>query len=245
MHKDRRGRAGLWIAAMVLTILCSMVSLADTKPTKPGASPAKKGSWEVNGSWVQDDNGYHFVDDKGRTYEDEWLQFYGNWYYIGLDHYMHLGWLQDGDNWYYMEPDGIMHKGWLEYDGALYYFSEMSGEMKRTGYYSRGHVDYKIDSDGRASALTRSTGVNHVNDWFHDGTGWMYINPDWTVVTGRWFESNGKFYHFDTNGYMQTGWLPLNSGTYYLGSDGVMLANTTQMIDGDSWTFAADGKLIQ
>lgn len=245
MRKNRRGRAGLWICAIVLTLLCSMVSLADTKPTKPGASPAKKGSWEVKGTWVQDDNGYYFVDDNGRIYEDEWLQFYGNWYYIGLDHYMHLGWLQDGSNRYYMEPNGVMHKGWMEYDGALYYFSEMSGEMKTTGRYSMGKTKYRIGEDGRASALTRSNGTNHINDWYHDGTGWMYINSDWSIVTGRWLELNGRFYHFDIYGYMQTGWLQLNSGVYYLGSDGVMLANTTQVIDGVSCTFGPDGKRQQ
>lgn len=243
MQKRKRGSAGVWICVLVLTIFCSMVSLADTKPTKPGASPARKGSWEVRGTWIQDEHGYQFSDDKGRQYEDEWLQFQTNWYYIGLDSYMVKGWIQDGENWYYLKPDGTMHKGWMEYDGGLYYFSDVSGEMRTTGYLKRGNKEYKFANDGTTAALVRSTGENRINDWYYDGTGWIYINPDWTCVTGRWLTQNGKWYYFDIYGYMQTGWLQLSSGRYYLGADGVMFANTTQIVDGITYIFGADGKI--
>lgn len=236
-------RTVLVLCVLMLTILGSMYTLADTRPTKPGASPLKNGSWEVDGTWSQDEYGYQFTDDKGRQYEDEWLQYHNNWYYIGLDHYMKTGWLKDGDNWYYMKPDGTMYKGWMEYDGALYLFSEKSGEMKTSGYWERGSKQYQIASDGTASVRIRSNGENRINSWYFDGSGWVYIKPDWTCVTGRWFDQNGAWYHFDTEGYMQTGWLELLSGHYYLGTDGVMAANTSLVIDGVQYSFGPDGRM--
>ena len=46
---------------------------------------------------------------------------------------------------------------------------------------------------------------------------------------------------FDENGHMLTGWVHSNGGYYYLGSDGKMVSGTTLTIDGNNYSFDANG----
>ena len=62
------------------------------------------------------------------------------------------------------------------------------------------------------------------------GTGWnwtrlgkIFIREDGTLPVNQWLEIDGKWYHFDDMGIMQTGWTKVNSKWYYLdGDDGAM-----------------------
>lgn len=45
-----------------------------------------------------------------------------------------------------------------------------------------------------------------VPGWQVDTQGWWYANEDGTYFKNGWLEMDGKQYHLDENGYMQTGW---------------------------------------
>ena len=58
-----------------------------------------------------------------------------------------------------------------------------------------------------------STGVNvevtlEIKEgWIKTSTGWWYQYADGTYPKNEWQKIDGKWYHFNENGYMQTGWL--------------------------------------
>jgi hypothetical protein len=56
-----------------------------------------------------------------------------------------------------------------------------------------------------------------------------------------WKEINGKWYYFNTDGYMKKGWLKDGDKWYYLSSNGDMIKNTT--IDG--YSIGLDGTWIE
>lgn len=62
-------------------------------------------------------------------------------------------------------------------------------------------------------------------NWRQDATGWWYQNDDGSWTANAWSSHNGFWYHFDTNGYMQTGWLKDGNTWYYLKDSGAMAAN--------------------
>lgn len=50
------------------------------------------------------------------------------------------------------------------------------------------------------------------------GAKWMYYKGG-SLVKESWVESKGRYYYVDTDGYMVTGWLQLDSDCYYLKSN--------------------------
>ena len=74
--------------------------------------------------------------------------------------------------------------------------------------------------------------------WKRDNKGWWYSLDDGSYYRNYWFLDKGKYYFFNSDGYMVTDkWV----GSYYLGSDGVMLTNTTTP---DGYKVGGDGKWI-
>ncbi len=78
--------------------------------------------------------------------------------------------------------------------------------------------------------------------WRQDDIGWWYCYADGTYVASDWLQVNGKWYHFDGNGYMQTG-LILDNGTYYYlrDEDGSMVAGESREINGITYNFDQSG----
>jgi len=72
------------------------------------------------------------------------------------------------------------------------------------------------------------TPVSASAEWRSDSTGWWYSQGN-SYVKG-WNEINYKWYYFDNNGYMKTGWLKSSGNWYYLKSSGEMAKGT--VIDG-------------
>lgn len=71
--------------------------------------------------------------------------------------------------------------------------------------------------------------------WIKNSTGWWYCNPNGSWPANKWANINGKWYHFNSKGYMTTGWLKSGSKWYYLhgGNDGSMA--TGWIKNGGKW----------
>lgn len=76
-----------------------------------------------------------------------------------------------------------------------------------------------------------------------NGTSWMYT--DGSVLKNDWLRMNGLSYHFDANGFMQTGLQKIGKKTYYFGGDGLMVANAFANIGGSIYYFGADGAMVK
>lgn len=73
--------------------------------------------------------------------------------------------------------------------------------------------------------------------WNHTEEGWRYLIGD-KPVAGRFAHIDGKWYNFDENGLMQTGWynLPNSDIWYYFGSDGAAVVGDWAKVGG-SWYY--------
>lgn len=63
------------------------------------------------------------------------------------------------------------------------------------------------------------------SEWKQDTAGWWYQNDDGSFITNQWSDIDGFRYHFDSNGYMQTGVIIIADKQYYFGQDGRLLTN--------------------
>lgn len=70
---------------------------------------------------------------------------------------------------------------------------------------------------------------------------WWYSNVDGTYPANNWKEIEGKWYFFDAEGYMKTGWITWNDKEYYCSENGDML---TDCMTPDSYWVGEDGAKI-
>ena len=90
--------------------------------------------------------------------------------------------------------------------------------------------DYSYHSD-KTYQLT----VNGNIGWSKDSKGWKYKNTDGSREINKWSLIDSKWYHFDSAGYMQTGWIKDGGSWYYLKSSGEMA--TGWLKDGSTWYY--------
>ena len=206
-----------------------------------------KGQWELDGSQWKYNNG------DGTYKTSQWLLLNGVWYYFDAKGIMQTGWTKVGDATYYMDANGAMQTGWLLL-GNTWYYLNASGAKLSDGWQWINDKCYYFDKNGCMAANT------WIGDSYVDASGaWVpgkqKVVPGWKVVSGRWkyLEQNGEYvkskwllldniwYHFDSNGYMQTGWLLLGNTWYYLESSGAMVAGRWQWINGKCYYFDNNG----
>lgn len=73
---------------------------------------------------------------------------------------------------------------------------------------------------------------------------WFYQNEDGTMAVSRWLKdpADGKWYHFNSDGYMETGWIIDRNRCYYLDGTGAMAENT---VTPDGYYVGNDGAWIE
>lgn len=112
------------------------------------------------------------------------------------------------------------------------YNGNHSGEWEETSEFD---VDTTImnglNSNGSSSGSASSGGA-----WLKDSNGTWYCNADRSYTTNNWQQIDGYWYHFDSVGYVQTGWFqsPTSGLWYYLSKDPNCLGRmeTNKWIDG-------------
>jgi len=78
-----------------------------------------------------------------------------------------------------------------------------------------------------SSAFGAGSLTVYAGQWQQNGDNWKYQNDDGAYITNNWYQDiEGKWYHFDGNGNMQTGWISDGDKEYYLSDAGVMLTNS-------------------
>lgn len=87
-----------------------------------------------------------------------------------------------------------------------------------------------------SSSQQQSTG------WIASNGRWWYRNADGSYPANCWQKIDGSWYHFDAQGWMQTGWLKDGGTWYYLNPSGAM-ATGWQKIDGSWYYFNASGAM--
>ena len=151
------------------------------------------------------------------TPAEGWKQSGSQWWYRNADGtYPASCWKLIGGQWYHFDADGYMQTGWL-WSGSSWYYLKSSGAMAASEWIG----SYYLKEDGR-----RVVGLTlYVEGWRHDSVGWWYRCGNGSYPADCWKKIDGKWYHFDADGYMQTGWLADGSDWYYLKESGAMAAS--------------------
>ena len=183
--------------------------------------------------------------------KDEWVSWFDNGIYYGFKDSgeMIVGWGQLGKpgtdgTWVYGNSDGsLLRKTWKKIGGKWYYFGWW-GNMFRNGRR------YTYDENDKNLYLFDKSGALVENGWFReswkDESGaveygdWFYGGKDGVVQKG-WLKDKGNWYYLDAeDGWMWTGWAPMDDGKmYYLDeTTGAMVTGWKQI--GDIWHFFKD-----
>ena len=184
--------------------------------------------------WEQVGNLWKYNNGDGTYKTSQWCELEGVWYYFDANGIMRTGWLKLSNIWYYLGTNGArVSNCWRWINSKCYYFDE-NGCMKANTWIG----DYYVDASGA---------------WI---PGKQKVTPSWKKVSGRWkyMESNGEYvksswlllgstwYHFDANGYMQTGWLLLDKW-YYLEANGAMVVGRWKWVNGKCYYFDNNGRM--
>lgn len=162
-------------------------------------------------------------------------------------------WIKSGTRWWYllsdntypsseiMEIDGVLYAfdaqgwmvtGWYKDGGNWYYFNK-SGAMKTGWVKDKGIWYYLNPSDGVMFANT----MEMINDEVY------VFNKSGAMLTG-WYKDGGNWYYFNKSGAMKTGWIKDKGIWYYLNpSDGIMLADTMEVINNKTYMFNKSGAM--
>ena len=240
-----RKQTKIVIATALLALGASFTSMAAAK----------------NGTWVLEDDGWYCYDKNGDAWEDEFCLSYGKEYYMGSDGLLVTNsWVEaDGDyyyvgskgaktindwrfvtpeddedaeeEWYYFDSAGKMVTGKIVVDNKTYYFDE-DGKML-TGWvsYANKKAEVADGNDATASLVyCDETGARMANEWVN------------TFVPGTAEEDQADavlfWYYIKAKGAVQTGRnLDIDGRTYFFGEDGKMLSGWVAAIYADN-----DGK---
>ena len=142
--------------------------------------------------------------------------------------------------WYYFDKEGMMQTAWHQDINRQYYGMDEDGKMIHNITCTIQRRADLVSSDDAPCGV-----------WQKDANGWRYLEEDkvsypadtWRLIDGAW-------YHFDENGYRQTGWYieEEESGTlkYYLKDTGKRACNETLQLDKENlYTFDANGVFIE
>lgn len=94
-------------------------------------------------------------------------------------------------------------------------------------------------------STTSNNGNNGVSEGWKkaaDNVRWWYQNADGSYPASQWKSVDEKWYYFDAEGYMATGWIKVGGLDYCLAPDGALYVSCTTP---DGYNVNADGVWIQ
>ena len=132
---------------------------------------------------------------------------------------------------YYTNNNGEIQVGFQEIKGSTYYFEETTGEMYKGIKEINGKKYFFGENSGRlyrgwVTSLSKNV---------------YYTNNDGIIQTGDILIDN-RWYRFDNNGILQSGFQSINGNTYYYNLDGSIVTGI-QKIAGVRYLFDSNGIL--
>jgi glucan-binding YG repeat protein len=202
--------------------------------------------------WQKVDGEWHYLTESGKAIGEGWSYLNGSWYYFFDE----------------ARSAGTMAYGVWNLDGTLYYFGSSSDGAMKTGwqYVSPQNANsiYGITFSSGVWMYFESNGAAVVDGWKSIDGKWYYFNGDGVMMTSDyvggyvlgskadgsqqlgWQKLNGLWRYYDANGgRYENQWLSYNGSWYYLGNDGVMLADGGFIDDNDNlYWFGKSGAMV-
>lgn len=226
-----------------------------------------------DGTWVVDNGRWKYRNQDGTFLTSRWATIDADVYCFDASGFIRTGWYKEDGSWYRLAATGQRLGGWHTEEGIWYYLDPDSGEMI-TGPIMSGGAEYYLHPNGVMATgwvhhahrwhFYSASGAG-VRGWVSDRGMWYYLDPQTGVMqtgsitvdgadyylqpTGEmatgWVQHSDGWRFYDLSGVKRTGWIQWGYSWYYLQpGSGVMLAGTTQVIDGQPHTFMPDGKWV-
>ena len=193
----------------------------------------------------------YYTDSGGKIFRNDWKKIDGKWYSFKDNGVLRQNEFYD---YYYLKADGAMADNEWVFDKYYnsYFYIKPGG-----AYASREWKDSYYLKAGGYMAKSEFIYDDHYKATY-------YFEESGRYVGGKWIEVNGKKYHFQKDGVLETNkWIgnyyvksdgamaknewffDKNYGSYfYLGEDGKYIGgNRWYQVDGDWYYFIADGQM--
>ena len=204
--------------------------------------------------WNNTTGNWQYLDNEGNPVADMWKKSGDYWFYLGSDGNMSTNELvQHNDEFYYVNQDGAMVTNqWVAFDVE----SDDTEADHRWMYFGADGKAYRDKKDGLTNSDIRT--ING-KKYLFDAEGYMlygWLGGESQVKTNddAWSEASTKYYYggFD-DGSAQHGWVQLNvmkdgeevTAWFYFNSDGVVTRNKKATINGATYYFGKDGRMIE
>ena len=169
----------------------------------------------MTNTWVYDE---YFVDEEGKKKKDYW--------YKGTD-----------GTYYYLDDTGkYLVNTTIEIDGKNYAFDVNGGCIMDRVFVSPNEVG-KLYFSGKDGVIVKKSGafVWNGNNYYIDDDGYVF-NSGWKEIDNNWF-------YYAPDGTMQKN--VFVDTDYYVDENGVMVSNTSKNVNGITYNFDAEGKVIR
>lgn len=145
-------------------------------------------------------------------------------------------WYTSGGKKYYLHDNSAAYQNeWLKADGKWYYFQSDS-TMATDTWIDNYYVD--------ASGVWIPSKEKPTDKWITSGNRKWYRHADGSYTKNDWEVIDGKYYRFDKDGWMVTGWQKIGNVTYYMDkTTGERYGEGWHWIDGSCYYMNAKGEM--
>ena len=134
------------------------------------------------------------------------------------------GWSQSGSQWVYYDSYGDrVYNTWKKGADNKWRYLDGDGVMATSTWVED---EYYVDANG----------IMYTDQWLkvtdEDGNQvWYYFGSTGKAIKDNWKKIDDKWYHFDSDGRMETGWI--EDDMYYCNASGEMLTGWQQLYSPD------------
>lgn len=145
-------------------------------------------------------------------------------------------WYTSGGKKYYLHDNSAAYQNeWLKADGKWYYFQSDS-TMAANTWIDNYYVD--------ASGVWIPNKEKPTDKWITSGNRKWYRHADGSYTKNDWEVIDGKYYRFDKDGWMVTGWQKIGNVTYYMDkTTGERYGEGWHWINGNCYYMNANGEM--
>ena len=207
------------------------------------------------GKWVKTGSQWKYQNYDGSYVKNCWKLIKNLWYHFDANGIMQTGFLTLNGKTYYFDQNGWMVTGWQKVKGSWYYM-ESNGAMVSSGWKWINSKCYYFDKNGKMAANTWIDGSyvdasgawvkdkkQEPDKWIRSSGRWWYRHGDGTYTRSDWEYIGNKWYYFDQNGWMITGWQKVSGSWYYMESNGARVADGWKWINNKCYYFDKNGKM--
>ena len=204
--------------------------------------------------WNNTTGNWQYLDNEGNPIADAWRKSGDYWFYLGSDGNMATNQaVSYNEDFYYVNQDGAMVTNqWVAFDVE----SDDSNADHRWMYFGADGKAYRARKDSlNNSDIKTINGKKYLFDM--DGYmlfGWLGGEAQLKLNDDAWNDADTKYYYggFD-DGSAQHGWVQLTvndngedtTAWFYFDNDGKVTRNAKKTINGVTYYFGKDGRMIE